>query len=103
MQYHNTGSPTAIPKALRKAAVGNAFVIALLHDDTILAWGDNRHRETTIPPSLKNMRFKDVGASLTNALALGVDGRVYAWGENTYGNQRPHCGAEQCGCNRRWR
>jgi hypothetical protein len=37
-------------------------VIALLQDDTIVAWGDNRHNETTIPAYLKNMRFKDVGA-----------------------------------------
>jgi hypothetical protein len=63
----NTGSPTAIPRAPHKAAVRNAFVITLLHNNIILNRGDNRHNETTIPASLKNMRCEDSGSHFTVA------------------------------------
>ncbi|MCE2852226.1 MAG: hypothetical protein LW717_13700, partial [Chloroflexaceae bacterium] len=81
-----TNTPRSASKALRKAVVGAHFTLALLEDDTLATWGaENRHGETIIPPVLKNMRFKDVAACTTSALALTVDGRVYGWGENIYG------------------
>jgi len=81
-----THTPTSVAKALRKAVVGAHFTLALLEDDTLATWGaENRHGETIIPPALKNMRFKDVAACVSSALALTVDGRVYGWGENIYG------------------
>jgi hypothetical protein len=81
-----TATPTSVSSALRKAVVGAHFTLALLQDDTLATWGaENRHGETIIPPALKNMRFKDVAACVSSALALTVDGRVYGWGENVYG------------------
>jgi alpha-tubulin suppressor-like RCC1 family protein len=73
-----TFTATALQNTLRKVAVGSAFAIGLLQNNTLVTWGDVRHGQTRIPPALKTMRFRDIAASLATTFALGVDGRVYA-------------------------
>jgi len=80
-----TFTPSPPSGSFKKVAVGNSYVIALLDDDTLVAWGDNRHGQTSIPASLRTMRFEDVAAGHTSAYALGIDGRVYSWGSNDFG------------------
>ena len=57
-----TATPTAELSDLRKAAIGNLFVVALLRDGTIAAWGSNKPNihESVIPPQFQNTVFKDI-------------------------------------------
>mgnify|MGYP000390824491 CR=1 FL=1 len=82
-----TATPTAALSDLRKAAIGNLFVVALLRDGTIAAWGSNKPNihESVIPPQFQNTLFKDVAASIGNAYVLDEAGNLYTWGENLYG------------------
>jgi hypothetical protein len=79
-----TATPTAELTDLKKAAIGNAYVLALLQDNTIISWGKNDRRQSTIPIALRGKVFRDVAASIGTAYALDMDGNVYAWGENLY-------------------
>jgi hypothetical protein len=82
-----TVTPTAELSDLRKAAIGNLFVVALLRDGTIAAWGSNKPNihESVIPPQFQNTVFKDVAASIGNAYVLDEAGNLSTWGENLYG------------------
>lgn len=93
-------SPTAIamPGAAPVAAVaaGGDFSLALTDDGRLFAWGANGARQlgdgttttrTTpvVVQFLGDVRFVDVDAGGSHALALGDDGHVYAWGNNNEG------------------
>jgi hypothetical protein len=74
------------PTDLKKVAIGASWMIGLLQNNTLVAWGDNRYWQSTIPYRYKDTLFKDVAASLYVAYALDTSGNVYSWGDvNTYG------------------
>jgi hypothetical protein len=84
-----TPTPTAALSDLKKAAIGNAYVLALLQDNTLISWGKNDRgiNQSTVPSALRDNVFRDVAASIGTAYALDMDGNVYAWGENLYGER----------------
>ena len=46
-----------------------------------MTWGGkNEFGETTIPSALKDKRFMDLATTVDTALAVDVDGNLYAWG-----------------------
>lgn len=75
-----------------------AFSLAVAEDGEVYAWGDNTYGQlgrgtaggncelpapVTWPAGA--VKIRAVAAGLTHSLALGVDGTVYAWGENLSG------------------
>lgn len=93
-------TPTAIamPGGAPVAAVaaGGDFSLALADDGRLFAWGANGSRQLgdgttttrTTPVAVQflgDVRFVDVDAGGSHALALGDDGKVYAWGNNNEG------------------
>jgi hypothetical protein len=82
-----TSTPTAQSLTLKKAAVGNAYVIGILQNNTLVSWGINDPgiRQSTIPSAYRNMLFKDVAAAIAAIYVLSADGDVYAWGQNLNG------------------
>lgn len=64
-------------------AAGSAHSLMLKADGTVLAWGDNRHGEVSVPPDLTNVIA--LAAGYRHSLALKADGKVVAWGDNYYG------------------
>ena len=77
-QTHNTRVATD----LKKVVVGSSWMLGILHNDTLVAWGDNRFWQSTIPYRYKDTLFKDVAAGLYVAYALDMSGNVVAWGES---------------------
>jgi hypothetical protein len=82
-----TSTPTPQALTLKKAAVGNAYVIGILQNSTLIMWGINDPgiRQSIIPVAYKNMLFKDVAASIASIYVLNTAGEVYAWGQNLNG------------------
>jgi alpha-tubulin suppressor-like RCC1 family protein len=80
-------------------ATGNYRCLALRRDGTIVGWGRNQYGETTGVASgdlaFTNATVTLGGRTLTNvvavaagdshSLALSADGKVVAWGDNSYG------------------
>jgi alpha-tubulin suppressor-like RCC1 family protein len=82
-----TSTPTAQSFNLRKAAVGNLFVIGILQNGSLVSWGINQAgmNQSVIPATYKGMEFKDVAASIASVYVLRADGNLYAWGQNNWG------------------
>lgn len=93
-------SPTAVAMpgnaTVAAVAAGSDFSLALSDDGRLFAWGANGARQLgdgttttrTTPVAVQvlgDVRFVDVDAGGIHALALGDDGRVYAWGGNDEG------------------
>ncbi len=77
----NTATNTPQPLTLKKAAVGNLFILGLLSNGTLVTWGGkNEFGETTIPSALKDKQFMDLATTVDTAFALDVDGNLFAWG-----------------------
>ncbi len=57
--------------------------MALRDDGSVIAWGDNRERQTHVPVETRS-GVVAVAAGSENNLALREDGRVAAWGSNRY-------------------
>ena len=85
----NTFTRTPRPGMLRKVAIGNAFVLGVLGNGTLVTWGINNYQQSTIPDSLNYMLFKDVAAGMGQSYALAANGDLYTWGENLYGEGDP--------------
>jgi alpha-tubulin suppressor-like RCC1 family protein len=71
--------------SLKKAVVGNALVLGILQNGTLVTWGINQNPffQSRIPSTYKNMLFKDVAASIASSFAVATNGNLYAWGDNT--------------------
>jgi alpha-tubulin suppressor-like RCC1 family protein len=71
---------------LKKAVVGNAFVLGILQNGTLVTWGMNQNPlfQSRIPSTYKNMLFKDVAASISTSFAVDTSGNLYAWGDSAY-------------------
>src|SRR5713226_5773237 len=54
--------------------------ISGLAPGTVISWG-----EPVIPYVQPGTRYKAIAAGWYHSLALGSDGKVVAWGDNTYG------------------
>lgn len=85
----NTHTRTPRPGMLRKVAIGNAFILGLLRNGTLVSWGLNNSGQSVIPDNLNYMLFKDVAAGIGQSYALSADGDLYTWGENLYGEGDP--------------
>ena len=77
-------------------ALGNGFAIAIASDGTAWSWGRNNVGQlginthsnanvTTPEKVVTNVRFREVAAGDSHVIGLGMDGAVYAWGENGMG------------------
>ncbi len=86
----NTSTRTMVPVALKKAAIGNLFVLGLLHNDTLVTWGKNDFLQAQFvfvtPTSLPtNKRYLDVAAAIQSGYAVDINGILYLWGDNSQG------------------
>ncbi len=64
-------------------AAGYQYSLGLKTDGSIVAWGDNRYGQTSIPAP--NTGFVAVAAGGLHSLGLKADGSIVAWGYNGYG------------------
>ncbi|GAA4352648.1 hypothetical protein GCM10023185_12550 [Hymenobacter saemangeumensis] len=94
-------TPVGTPANLRWAqvAAGTAHTLALTADGQLYAWGSNAkgqlgdgtfaHHHTPIkvalPAEAAATQWAQVAAGTSHTLALTTDGRLYAWGQNIYG------------------
>jgi len=64
-------------------SAGSQFSLALLADDTVVAWGSNRLGILSVPATVTNVVA--VSAGLMHALVVRANGSVVAWGANGAG------------------
>jgi hypothetical protein len=57
---------------------GHFFVLALLDNGKVIAWGDNSHGQCSVPIGLKNI--KKIAAGGITSYALSEDGEFFSWG-----------------------
>jgi alpha-tubulin suppressor-like RCC1 family protein len=87
-----------LPPGVRIVSVsaGGTHSLALGSEGEVLAWGNNEagqlglgdNDNRTSPAALvvpAGVRFTQLSAGADHSLALTADGRLYAWGDNTYG------------------
>ncbi|MGO1623021.1 RCC1 domain-containing protein, partial [Flaviflexus sp.] len=81
---------------IKQISAGYDYTVALSQDGTAYSWGANSYGQLgdgtltdSADPRLVDqpagVKFTDVSAGLNHVLALGSDGKVYAWGDNTFG------------------
>ena len=90
--------PTGIPKFTQISA-GDSHSLALGTDGNLYSWGYNDHAQLGIgasdsdahaAPSKVNLptgvpKFTQISAGYKHSLALGTDGNLYSWGDNSKG------------------
>lgn len=64
-------------------AAGGSHSLALESDGTLIGWGANSYRVSTLPAGLTHAAA--IAAGAWHNLALRSDGTVVAWGDNVYG------------------
>src|SRR5579862_3587064 len=80
----------ALPSVTNQATV-SAFqfsktandVTAITPPVSVVAWGDDGHRESDVPSGLANVTA--IAAGTSHSLALKGDGTVVAWGDDSFG------------------
>jgi alpha-tubulin suppressor-like RCC1 family protein len=92
-----TFSPVRVGSSTTWASVacGARFTAALRSDGTLLVWGENDSGQLGLGNTMSRNSPGRVGSSTTkwasvacganHCLALSRDGKLYAWGDNTYG------------------
>ena len=76
-----------------KIAAGNHHTLALEPDGSVLAWGDNNYRQSTVPTEAHS-GVVAVAAGGYHSLALRSDGSVVAWGSHLAGATTVPTGAQ---------
>ncbi|MCF8208340.1 MAG: Ig-like domain-containing protein [Rhodoferax sp.] len=77
-------------------AAGNAHVLAIRTDNVLFAWGDNSSgqlgsaeptvsKESLAPIKIPDGEWVAVAAGAAHSLGITTDGRLWAWGDNTFG------------------
>ncbi|MCI5604895.1 MAG: hypothetical protein MR413_04525, partial [Clostridia bacterium] len=92
----------AIDELIKYIAAGPSHVLAVDIDGHVWAWGDNSYgklgigntSQTTTPTMVKGLNgvgylenIDKVAAGNVNSAAIGKDGVVYVWGDNTHGQR----------------
>jgi alpha-tubulin suppressor-like RCC1 family protein len=88
----NVPADAKIPGSVLSMSAGGGHVLALMSDtNRVLAWGDNREGQATVPPAA-NGSASDGGVGCTavaaggrHSLALLRNGSVVAWGDSSAG------------------
>ncbi len=62
---------------------GSTFAVGLLHNGSLIAWGDTSNGLLNIPSALNN-KVVQISAGRNHVLALRQDGNVFAWGNNKF-------------------
>lgn len=92
-------TPVAVGKKFTKIAAGERFSVALGTDGKVYVWGsyepltiDGYTTKPILTPTAiapkgkyKKVRFVDIAAGSDHVVALGDNGRVFAWGMNRFG------------------
>ncbi|MFZ5948284.1 MAG: T9SS type A sorting domain-containing protein [Stygiobacter sp.] len=104
----NTLSTNAVPvstlgvlkdKKIIKIAAGSKHSIALASDGTVYTWGDNwrgalgtgNYFNSKVPVAvsttgaLNGKKIIQISAGSGHSIALASDGKIYTWGDNSYG------------------
>jgi len=63
-----------------KFSVGLRHTLGLCSDGTVLAWGDNRHKQCLLPASVWLKKACDIQAISNDSLVVFEDGSVMQWG-----------------------
>lgn len=84
--------PPGEMKPLMNISAGQGFNLGLRPDGTVVAWGANNHRESTVPEGLRDVAT--IAAGSTHALALRRDGVVVGWGDNRSEQATPPAGLQ---------
>ena len=99
---------------LTQASAGTFYFLALASDGSLYSWGDNeygqlgRHtydnadqwaNEVTFPTGVS--RFVQISAGYSHSLAIGSDGNLYSWGDNSKGQLGRSASSTQDGTPRR--
>ncbi len=90
----NVKLPTGVT-GFTAVAAGGEHTLAIGSDGNLYAWGDNGYGElgdgtttsSTTPVEVQmpaGVQATQIAAGLIDSLALGSDGKVYAWGDNGY-------------------
>lgn len=75
--YHQLDVPTDLTNAVA-VSVGDAHVLALRSDGTVVAWGDNGYGQCNVPAGLTNVISINAGA--LHSMAVKADGTAVFWG-----------------------
>ena len=93
-----------------EASRGNFFNLAIASDGNLYSWGNNKNgqlgRDTSrisastiskVPMPAGVSRFIQASPGYTHSLALGSDGNLYSWGDNSQGQLGRDTGGKQDG------
>src|SRR4051812_10083519 len=77
-------TPIVEPGTRFTAIAGGGFhSLALKDNGTVVAWGSDAQRQSTVPSDLHGVTA--IAAGWLHSLALKSDGTVVAWGKDSYG------------------
>lgn len=79
-----TGTQNVPPgSGFRRAAVGQAFGIAIASDGALVHWGDSSQGQNMIPSG----QFREITCGDWDAAAIRSNGSLVAWGSNAWASQ----------------
>ena len=85
-------TPRLMLDGIKKVAAGADHVLALMTDDRLIVWGKNSngqlglgHKQDSPPVYLDDKRYVDISACYNTSAAIDGEGKVWAWGENRFG------------------